>query len=89
MLSGNSVDHHLVMLGALTAGVPIAPVSVAYSLQSQDHARIRAIAGLNRPGAVFAEDAARFAGALDAVHEAAVAPGTAPRMRRAGEPPPP
>lgn len=29
VLSGNSVDHHLVTLGALTAGVPIAPVSVA------------------------------------------------------------
>ena len=85
VLSGNSVDHHLVMLGALTAGVPIAPVSVAYSLQSQDHARIRAIAGLIRPGAVFAEDAARFAGALDAVHEAAVAPGTAPQDAAGGK----
>ena len=79
LLSGNSVDHLLVTLGALTAGVPVAPVSVAYSLQSQDHARIRAIAGLIRPGAVFAEDAGRFAAALDAVAEAAAAPGTRPQ----------
>jgi feruloyl-CoA synthase len=79
VLSGNSVDHHLVTLGALTAGVPIAPVSVAYSLQSQDHARIRAIAGLIRPGAVFAEDAARFGAALDAIAGAAAAPGTGPQ----------
>jgi feruloyl-CoA synthase len=68
VLSGNSVDHLLVMLGAMTAGVPLAPVSVAYSLQSHDHARIRAIAELIQPGAVFAEDAGRFGSALDAVH---------------------
>jgi feruloyl-CoA synthase len=73
VLSGNSVDHQLVTLGALTAGVPVAPVSVAYSLQSQDHARILGIAGLIRPGAVFAEDAARFGAALDALHEVAPA----------------
>jgi len=29
ILSGNSVDHLLVTLGAMTAGVPVAPVSVA------------------------------------------------------------
>jgi feruloyl-CoA synthase len=67
VLSGNSIDHLLVMLGAMTAGVPVAPVSVAYSLQSRDHARIREIAGLIGPGAVFAEDAERFGPALDAL----------------------
>jgi feruloyl-CoA synthase len=67
LLSGNSVDHLLVTLGAMTAGVPVAPVSVAYSLQSRDHARIRAILELIRPGAVFAEDAERFGPALDAL----------------------
>ena len=45
----------------------MAPVSVAYSLQSRDHARIRAIAGLIGPGAVFAEDAGPFGPALDAL----------------------
>jgi feruloyl-CoA synthase len=67
ILSGNSVDHLLVTLGAMTAGIPVAPVSVAYSLQSRDHARIRAIAELIRPGAVFAEDADVFGPALDAL----------------------
>jgi feruloyl-CoA synthase len=66
VLSGNSVSHLLVTLGAMTAGVPVAPVSVAYSVQSRDHARIRAITGLTGPGAVFAEDGDRFAAALDA-----------------------
>jgi feruloyl-CoA synthase len=67
VLSGNGVDHMLMTLGAMTAGVPVAPASVAYSLQSRDRAHLRAIAGLIRPGAVFAEDADRFAAALDAV----------------------
>jgi feruloyl-CoA synthase len=67
ILSGNSVKHLLVTLGALTAGIPVAPVSVAYSLQSKDHARIRAIAKLITPGAVYAEDAAAFGPALDAL----------------------
>jgi long-subunit acyl-CoA synthetase (AMP-forming) len=84
VLSGNSVDHHLVTLGALTAGVPIAPVGVAYSLQSQDHARIRAIAGLIRPGAVFAEDAARFGAALDAVAAGGAAGGRRYEIRARG-----
>jgi len=65
-------------LGAMTAGVPVAPVSVAYSLQSQDHERIRAIASLVTPGAVFAEDADRFGAALDAV-------GSVPAIVAAGE----
>ena len=60
VLSGNGVDHLLVTLGAMTAGIPVAPVSVAYSLQSHDHARIRAITAMIRPGAVFADDAERF-----------------------------
>ena len=67
VLSGNSIDHLLMTLGAMTAGVPVAPVSVAYSLQSRDHARIRAITELIDPGAVFAEDAQRFGPALDAL----------------------
>ena len=67
ILSGNGVDHLLMTLGAMTAGVPVAPVSVAYSLQSRNQARIRAIAELIRPGAVFAEDAGSFGAALDAL----------------------
>jgi feruloyl-CoA synthase len=67
VLSGNGVDHLLVTLAAMTAGIPVAPVSVAYSLQSRDHARIKDIAELIRPGAVFAADAVAFAPALDAL----------------------
>ncbi|MGW4485774.1 feruloyl-CoA synthase [Amycolatopsis sp. NPDC004368] len=66
ILSGNSVAHFVLMLGALTAGVPVAPISVAYSLLSGDHARIREIAKVLRPGLVFAEAGGPFAPALAA-----------------------
>jgi feruloyl-CoA synthase len=74
ILSGNGVNHLLMTLGALTAGVPVAPVSVAYSVQSKDHARIRAIAGLITPGAVYADDAVAFGAALDTVLDTVLDP---------------
>jgi feruloyl-CoA synthase len=67
ILSGNSVEHLLVSLGAYAAGVPVMPISVAYSLMSADHARIKAIAELTQPGLVFAEDGGVFGAALDAL----------------------
>jgi len=87
ILSGNGVDHLLMTLGAMTAGIPVAPVSVAYSLQSRDHARIRAVTDLIGPGAVFADDAGRFAAALDAIGEvpAIVVTGSRPGARPLGE----
>ena len=67
ILSDNSVNHALLALGAMHAGIPVAPISSAYSLVSRDHAKLRAIFDLLRPGLVFAEDPARFAEALQAV----------------------
>ena len=67
VISGNSINHLLMTLGAMTAGIPVAPVSVAYSLRSRDHAQLQAIAGLIDPGAVFAEEAECFGPALDAL----------------------
>ena len=67
ILSGNSLEHLLVSLAAYAARAPVMPISVAYSLMSSDHARIRAIAQLTEPGLVFAEDAGPFSAALDAL----------------------
>ncbi len=67
ILSGNSLEHLLVSLGAYAAQVPVMPISVAYSLMSSDHARIKAIAELTEPGLVFADDAVPFAAAIDAL----------------------
>jgi feruloyl-CoA synthase len=67
VLSGNGIDHALLMLAAYTAGVPVAPVSAAYSVQSRDHAKLKHIAALLQPGLVYVSDTAAFAGALAAL----------------------
>ena len=82
ILSGNSLAHLLVSLGAYAAGAPAMPISVAYSLMSTDHARIRAIAELTEPGLVFAEDAGPFAGALDALADRRAEGARGPRRPR-------
>ncbi len=58
ILSGNSRLHLTVTLAAMTVGAPVVPISVAYSLQSADHAKLRAMVDLVDPGLVVAEDAA-------------------------------
>ena len=67
ILSDNSVDHALLALGAMHAGVPVAPISPAYSLMSRDFAKLKAIFELLRPGLVFAAEPEKFAAALAAV----------------------
>jgi feruloyl-CoA synthase len=67
ILSDNSVDHALLALGAMHVGIPVAPISPAYSLQSHDHAKLKAIFALLKPGLVFAQEPERFAPALAAV----------------------
>ena len=66
ILSGNSVDHALVGLGAMIAGVPYAPVSTPYSLIAKDFAKLKTIIALLTPGLVFVSDGAPFAAAVDA-----------------------
>src|SRR3954462_14812747 len=67
LLSGNSIDHALLTLGGFLAGVPVAPVSPAYSLMSRDYGKVRHIARIVRPGLVYAADGDAFSGALAAV----------------------
>ncbi len=67
VLSGNSVPHGLLALGAMMAGIPYAPVSPSYSLLSADHAKLRHVFGLLTPGMVFAEQGTPFSAALRAV----------------------
>jgi feruloyl-CoA synthase len=67
ILSANAIDHALLMLAGYTAGVPVAPVSVAYSLQSQDFAKLKYITELLDPGLIYVADTAPFAKALGAI----------------------
>ena len=88
ILSGNSIDHALLTLGGFLAGVPVVPVSPAYSLMSQDYGKVKHIAALVKPGLVYAADAGPFGGVLSAVDfggaEIVLSKGTgATRVRRA------
>ena len=67
ILSGNAIDHALLTLGGFLAGVPVVPVSPAYSLMSQDFGKVKHIAALVKPGLVYAADAGPFGGVLSAV----------------------
>jgi feruloyl-CoA synthase len=73
VLSGNSIEHALVALGAMRAGVPVAPVSPAYSLVAQDYAKLRHVFGLVTPGLVFAAEGKPFEAALAAVMQPGMA----------------
>ncbi|MEO8842770.1 MAG: feruloyl-CoA synthase [Kofleriaceae bacterium] len=67
VLSGNSVDHALLALAAMHVGVPIAPISPAYSLLSTDHAKLRLLANIVQPGALYVADRSAFVRALAAL----------------------
>jgi len=67
ILSANGIDHALLTLAGHTAGIPVAPISVAYSLQSQDHAKLKHIAALLTPGLLYVADTGPFAKALAAL----------------------
>jgi feruloyl-CoA synthase len=67
ILSDNGIDHALLSLGAMHVGVPVAPVSPAYSLMSKDFGKLKAIFELLQPGLVYAADPQKFGPALEAV----------------------
>ena len=60
ILSGNDLEHALLGLAALYAGIPYAPISPAYSLISRDFGKLRHILALITPGLVFAADGDRY-----------------------------
>ncbi len=66
ILSENDLEHALLSLGCIYAGVPYCSVSTAYSTVSTDHEKLRHVLGTLTPGLVFASDGARFAKAIAA-----------------------
>jgi feruloyl-CoA synthase len=67
ILSENGIDHALLMFGAMHVGVPVVPVSTAYSRLSQDFAKLRHIVEATRPGLVYARSPEIYGKALAAV----------------------
>jgi feruloyl-CoA synthase len=66
ILSENGLEHALLALGCIYAGVPYCSVSPAYSTVSQDFDKLRHVLATLTPGLVFASDGARYGKAIAA-----------------------
>ena len=84
ILARNSIDQALVSYAAMSLGAPIAPVSPQYGLAGADLSRLGYAVDLIKPTAVYVDDAAAFAGALEAPFLADL-PVIASRNGRAGD----
>ncbi|MCP5371341.1 MAG: AMP-binding protein [Hyphomicrobiales bacterium] len=67
ILSENSLEHALLMLGAMRMGAVAVPVSPAYSLLSTDLAKLRSIHARVAPRLVFAQNGRMYGRALAAL----------------------
>jgi feruloyl-CoA synthase len=66
VLSGNDIEHALIELGCLYAGVPYVPVSPSYSLLSTDYSKLKHVVQLVTPGLVYANLEGAFSQAIEA-----------------------
>ena len=67
ILSGNSIEHALFTQAAMQARLPVAPFSTAYSLLSQDHAKLKDLFALVKPAVVLVQDGVAYGKALAAL----------------------
>jgi feruloyl-CoA synthase len=67
ILSSNSIEFALLTMAAMQARTPVAPVSPAYSVMSQDHAKLRYVFDLIKPGLIFVQNGEIYARALAAL----------------------
>ncbi len=68
ILSSNSIEFALLTLAAMQARAPVAPVSPAYSVMSRDHAKLKYVFDLVKPGLVFVQNGEIYAQALAALN---------------------
>lgn len=67
ILSDNGIDHALMLLGGLFAGIPVSQVSQPYSLMSRDFGKLRHVFDVLKPSVIFAENGQKFERALAAL----------------------
>ena len=67
VLSDNGIDHLLIAMGCIYAGVPFSPASPAYSTISKDYGKLRHVIDTLTPGLIWAEDGDRYGAAIAAV----------------------
>src|SRR3954470_10901613 len=66
ILCENSLEHALLAVGCIYAGIPFSPVSSAYSTVSKDYEKLRHVLQTLTPGLVFTTDAKAYASAIRA-----------------------
>ena len=66
ILAPNSIDHALMALGAMRAGIPYAPITPAYALLSTDYAKLTYVLNLMSPAMIYVDDTEPFQKALEA-----------------------
>lgn len=67
ILSENSLEHALMALGCMAAGIPFVPTSPAYSLIGGDYEKLKHVLRTVTPGLLFASDCDRYGKAIAAV----------------------
>ncbi len=66
IMSENTLEHALMSMGCIYAGIPYCPVSPAYATVSQDYDKLRHVLDTLTPGLVYAADGARYGKAIQA-----------------------
>lgn len=67
ILSGNSIEHAVMMLAAMKARIPMAPITVAYSTMDNQFTKLHQVFEIIQPVLIFADDTQVFRPALDAI----------------------
>lgn len=71
VLSGNSLEHAIISLAAMQAGMSYAPITPAYSLLTPTLETLQGMVDMINPAVLFVQDGARF---KRVIHELRVAP---------------
>lgn len=66
IISPNSIDHALMALGAMRAGIPYAPITPAYALLSTDFKKLSYVLNLMKPSMIYVDDTEPFKQAIQA-----------------------
>lgn len=66
ILSGNDLEHLVLSMAAMFAGIPFSAISPAYSLLSKDYGKLKHVFDTLTPGMVFASDGQAFSAAIQA-----------------------
>jgi feruloyl-CoA synthase len=67
----NSIDHAAVLLAAMRAGIPAAPVSPSYATRTTDYTRLTNVLASLPPGLIYLADPSAISPALETLHRQA------------------